>query len=105
MLALRLKMPQNPLVKAETIHDIIGMYGAVNFIDVLSDFIARVLNDLLPGCVTWYRGENIYISFSQVPVYHSMKFTKGTNPEETEIVDSIYAQPEQRDSCRRFIPS
>ncbi len=64
MLALRLKMPQNPSVKAKTIYDIIGMYGMVDFIDVLGNFIAGVLNDLLPRHVTQYYGENIYIPFS-----------------------------------------
>jgi len=34
-----------------------------------------------------------------------MKFTKGTNPEEIEIVDSIHARPEQRDLHGRIIPS
>jgi len=62
--AQTLKMPRNPSVKAETIHDIIGMYGTVDFADVLGDFIAGVLNDSLPGHVTQYCGENIYIPFS-----------------------------------------
>jgi hypothetical protein len=100
-----LKMPRNPSVKAETIHDIIGMYGAIDFADALGDFIAGVLNDLQPGRATRYRGENMYIPFSRVPVYHSMKFTQGTNPEASEIVDSVHARPEQRDSRGRIIPS
>jgi hypothetical protein len=60
----RLKMPQNPSVKAERICDIIGMYGVVDFADALSDFIAEVLNSTLPGCMTQYHGKNVYLPFS-----------------------------------------
>ena len=100
-----LKMPWNPSVKAERIHDIIGMYGTADFADALGDFIAGVLNDSVPRRATRYRGENIYIPFSRVPVYHSMKFTKGMNPDETEIVDSVHAWPEQTDSHGWIVPS
>jgi hypothetical protein len=103
--AQRLKMPRNPSVKAETICDIITRYGAIDFADALGDFIAGVLNDILPGRATRYRGEDIFLPFSRVPVYHSIKFTKSSNPEESEIVDAVHARPEQRDSRGRIIPS
>ncbi len=35
-------MAQNLTSKAVPIHDIIGKYGAVNFLDALADFIARI---------------------------------------------------------------
>ncbi len=57
-------MARNPSVKAQSINVIIGTYGAVDFADALGDFIARVLNDLVPGQATWYRGENIFLPFS-----------------------------------------
>jgi hypothetical protein len=103
--AQRVKMPRNPSVKAKSICDIIWMYGAVDFADALGDFIAGVLNNMLPGRATRYRGENVYLPFSRVPVYHCMKFTTSSNPEESEIIDAIHARPEQKDSCGRFIPS
>jgi hypothetical protein len=78
-------MPRNPSVKAETICDIIARYGAVDFTDALGDFIAGVLNDILPGRATWYRSKDVFLPFSRVPVYHSMKFTSD-NHEESEIV-------------------
>ncbi len=81
------------------------MYGAVDFADALGDFIAGVLNDVLPGRATRYHGENIYLPFSRVPVYHCMKFTTSSNPKESEIVDAIHAQLEQKDSRGQFIPS
>ena len=105
VLVQRLKMPQNPSVKAERICDIIGMYGAVDFADALGDFIAEVLNNKLPGRATRYRGENIYLPFSRVPVFHSIKFTKCSNPEELEIVDAVHVRPEQRDSRGHIIPA
>jgi hypothetical protein len=102
--AQQLKMPRNPSVKAETICDIIARYGAVDFADALSDFIAGVLNDILPGRATRYRGEDVFLPFSRVPVYHSMKFTSD-NHEESEIVDAIHSWPEQQDLRGQIIPS
>ncbi len=102
--AQRLKMPRNLSVKAETICNIIGTYGAVDFADALSDFIARVLNDI-PGRATQYRSENIYLPFSRVPIYHSMKFTKSSNPNKLEIADAVHARPEHRDLRGHIIPS
>jgi hypothetical protein len=69
-------MAQNLSVKAETLCEIIEVYGAVDFPDTLGNFIAGVLNNMQPGQVTWYRGKNIFLPFSHIPVYHSMKFTK-----------------------------
>ena len=90
MPAQQLKMPWNPSVKAKTICDIIARYGTVNFADALGDFIAGVLNDILPGRVTRYRGEDVFLPFSRVPVYHSMKFTSN-NHKESEIVDAVHS--------------
>jgi len=104
MPAQRLKMPQNLSVKAKTICNIIGMYGIDNFADALRDFIARVLNDISRR-TTQYRSENIYLPFSQVSVYHSMKFSKSSNPNELEITDTIHAWPKHRDLCGHIIPS
>lgn len=103
--AQRLQMSQNPSVKAETIRDIIRLYGAVDFADALGDFIAGVRNDLLPGRATRYRGEDMYLPFSRVPVFHTMKFTKYCSLGKSEIVDAVHARPERRDSRGRTIPS
>ena len=98
-------MAQNPSVKAETLREIIEVYGTVDFPDTLGDFIAGVLNDMQPGWVTQYHGENIFLPFSCIPVYHSMKFTKSSNLKHLEIVDAIHARCKQRDSHRWIIPS
>ena len=87
-------MSQNPSVQAKTIHDIIRLYGVVDFADALGDFIAGVLNDLLPGWATRYHGKDIYLPFSQVPVYYTMKFTKYCSLGQSEIVDAVHMRPE-----------
>ena len=50
---------------------------------------------------------NLLINFSGVPVFHKIKFTASTNSdlEESQILDSIQAQPEQRDAHQRIIPA
>jgi hypothetical protein len=60
----QVQMARNPSVKAQSVNAIIGTYGAVDFADALGDFIAGVLNDLVPGWATRYRGENIFLPFS-----------------------------------------
>jgi hypothetical protein len=98
-------MAQNPSVKAKTLREIIEVYDTVDFPDALGDFIAGVLNNMQPGQVTRYHGKNIFLPFSRISVYHSMKFTKSSNLEHLEIVDAIHTRPEQRDSHGRIIPS
>jgi len=44
MPAQTLKMAQNPTFKAVGICDIIGKYGAVDFLNALADFIAGINN-------------------------------------------------------------
>ena len=98
-------MPQNLSVKAKRICDIIGMYGTVDFADALGNFIAEVLNSTLPGHMTRYRGKNVYLPFSRVPIFHSIKFVKCSNPKRLEIVDAVHTRPEQQDSHGRTIPA
>ena len=98
-------MAQNPSVKAESMRNIIDMYGAADFADALGDFIAGVLNTTVAGNATRYQGENVYLPFSRVPVYYSMKFTVSSNHNESGIIDAVHAWPEQRDLHGRIIPS
>ncbi len=98
-------MAQNPSVKAQSVNVIIGTYGAVDFANVLGDFIAGVLNDLVPRWATRYRSKNIFLPFSRVPVYHTIKFTKTCGLGQLEIVDAVHARPERRDLNGRIIPS
>jgi hypothetical protein len=42
------------------------------------------------------------IPFHSIPVHHRIKYS---NPDRSEVVDSIQVRPEQKDSCGRRIPS
>ena len=86
-------------------HNIIEMYGVADFADTLGDFIAGVLNNTVSRNATQYRGENVYLSFSRVPVYYYMKFTVSSNPNESSIINAVHAQPEQMDLHGQIIPS
>ncbi len=97
-----LKVAQNPTSKAVPIHDIIGKYGAVDFLNVLADFIARINYPLASAQELLRQSKDTLIPFSQVPVYHNMKFTMSGN---SEVVDVAHAQPEQMDLHGRIVPS
>jgi hypothetical protein len=83
-------MARNPSVKAKLMHNIIEMYSVANFADTLGDFIARVLNNTVSKNVTQYRGENVYLPFSQVPVYYYIKFTVSSNPNKSGIINAVH---------------
>lgn len=100
-----LKMARNPTFKAVGIRDIIGKYGAVDFLDALADFIAGINYPLASAQELLWRSEDTLIPFSRVPVYHNIKFTLSGNGEQSEVIDAVHARPEQRDSRGRIIPS
>jgi len=57
-------MAQNPTSKAVLIHNIIGKYGTVNFLDVLADFIARINYPLASTQELLCQSEDTLIPFS-----------------------------------------
>jgi hypothetical protein len=57
-------MARNPTFKAVGIHDIIGKYGAVDFLDALANFIAGLNHPLASTQELLWRGEDTLISFS-----------------------------------------
>ena len=105
MPARTLKMARNPTFKAVGIRDIIGKYGAVNFIDALADFIAGINNPGASMQELLRRSEDTLIPFGRVPVYHNMKFMKTGDGGQSEVIDVVHAWPEQQDSCGQIIPS
>ena len=102
--AQRIKMAQNPSLKAVTFRDIPSRYGAHLFQDALADFIAQFNNPEAGRNVLRRLSANTLLPFRTVHVYHNIKFTNGADVMESEIVDSIYARPEQRDTRGRIIP-
>ena len=99
------KMARHPSAKAVTFDDLKLRYGAPKFQDALADFIAQVNNPGARGNALRMYAEDTLIPFRYVPLFHIIKFTDARNTEETEIIDSVHARPEQRDARGRIIPS
>ena len=97
-----IKMARNPSVKAVHFPEIAAKYGAILFQDALGDFIACVNNPGASGIMLGRHSVDTLIPFRSIHVYHNIKFA---NAEESEILDAIHAQLEQKDSHGRIIPS
>jgi hypothetical protein len=98
----RIKLAQKPSIKTVSFREIPGRYGAHLFQDALADFIARFNNPGTGRHALHRLSADTLLPFRTVHVYHNIKFTKG---EELEIIDAIYARPEQKDTRGRIIPS
>ena len=96
-----LKMTQNPTLRAVSFDDIACVYGAVDFQDVLGDFIAHLRDPHISGRALLDRGRNTLIPFCNVPIFHKIKFTNSDGT----VVDSAHIRLEQVDTCRRIIPA
>jgi len=100
--SLTAKMAQNPS-RQVSFNDLAADYGAFHFQDALGDFIAQVNNPGAAASTLHNCSCNTLIPFSHVPVFHHFKFTENGN-DESRIVDTVHARPEQRDSRGRIIP-
>lgn len=100
------KMAQNPSRRV-SFNDLAADYGALHLLDALGDFIAQVNHPGAAANTLHNHSRNTLIPFSHVPVFHHFKFTQSGNSDsdESQIVDSVHARPEQRDSRGRIIPS
>ena len=96
------KMARHPSAKAVSFDDLELAYGALNFQDALADFVAQVNYPEARGSTLRSRAEDTLIPFRGVPVFHVVKFTE---TDESEIIDSVHARPEQRDKRGRIVPS
>ena len=100
--AQRLKMARNPTLKAVSFDDLAQKYGAIDFQDVLADFIAQFNNPTASGASLSALASDTLIPFRSVPVHHRLKFS---NLDDSEILDGVQVRPEQRDARGRPIPS
>jgi hypothetical protein len=92
--------------KKQVIFDILARdYGALDFQDVLADFIAQVNSPGASGTALWHCTHNTHIPFSGVPVYHNIKFGKSGELKEFEIVDTVHVWLEQKDVKGQIIPA
>jgi hypothetical protein len=100
--AQRLKMLQHPMVKAVSFDDLANKYGAIDFQDMLVDFIAHFNNPMATGVTLFTLAMDTLIPFCSVPVHHRFKFT---DLDTSQIVDSIFVWLEQKDVCGHLVPS
>jgi len=102
-------MAQNPSIKNVAFDILAQRYGTVSFLDTLADFLAQVNNPGMSGNALCSWASNLLITFSSVPVFHKIKFTASPSTsdllEESGVLDSIQAQPEQRDVHEQIIPA
>ena len=81
--------------------DITSNYGAIDFQDLLGDFLTRLRDPHLSRQALRLHGGNTLIPFHHVPVFHKIKFTNGDGG----IIDSVYIRPEQVGNHGRIIPA
>ena len=74
------------------------------FQDALADFIVGINNPGLGVCALRAWAENTLLPFRTVRIYHHIKFTSTSGTQESEIVDAVHVQPEQKDKCGWIIP-
>jgi len=96
-----LKMTRNPTLRRVPFDDIACKYGAVDFQDLLGDFLALLKEPHVSGRALRNRGENTLIPFRHVPVFHKIKFGN----RDGAIIDAIHIRPEQVDAHGRTIPA
>ena len=103
--AQKVKMAQKPESR-QVLFDILARdYGALDFQDMLADFIAQLNYPGVSGGALRVRAHDTHIPFTRVPVYHKIKFTKIGDFNEIEIADVVHIRPEQKDSRGRIIPA
>lgn len=96
-----LTMTRNPTIRRVSFDNIIRNYGAVDFMDILGDFLAHLREPRASGRALRNLGANTLIPFQHVPVFHRIKFRDG----EGAIIDGVHVRPEQVDAHGRIIPA
>jgi len=98
----KVRMPRNPKRAQVDFDRLARDYGALDFQDVLAEFIAQINHPGATSGVLQDRAHDTHIPFTRVLVFHKIKFTRGN---ETDIADAIHARPEQKDVRGRIIPA
>jgi len=106
---LHIMMARNPSIKNVAFNILTQRYGAISFLDALADFLTQVNNPRMSENALCSQASNLLITFSSIPVFHKIKFTASPSTsnllEESEVLDSIQAQLEQRDASEQIIPA
>src|SRR5258708_24892106 len=95
--ALTIRMLRNPS-KRVSFNAIACDYGALDFQDVLADFIAQLNYPGASRAALAGHAHNMHILFSHVPVYHKFKFTRSGDLKKSKIVDVVHVWLEQKTS-------
>jgi len=98
-------MAQTPSRKAVPFADIFWSYGACQFLNTLADFIAGINNPGLGGHALHTHAADTLLPFCTIWVYHNIKFTSSRDAQESEIVDAVHVQLEQKNSHGQTIPA
>jgi Plavaka transposase len=101
----RLKMARNPERRQVPFNILATEYGALDFQDMLAEFIAQLNHPGVSGGALQNHAHDTHIPFTRVPVFHKIKFTTSNTFNETEIADVVHVRPEQKDSRGRIIPA
>ena len=101
----KVKMARNPEKKLVPFDALARDYGALEFQDMLADFIAQLNHPEATAGGLQIRAHDTHIPFSRVPVFHKIKFVKKGNFNESDISDVVHVRPEQKDSGGRIIPA
>ena len=93
-----------PARKAVSFNDLAYKYGAIDFQDVLAEFIARTNHPSTLAAALSGLAADTLIPFRSVPVYHKIKFTSSTS-DQANIVDIVHVWLELKDAHGCPIPS
>ncbi|KAH9005590.1 hypothetical protein EDB86DRAFT_3061765 [Lactarius hatsudake] len=96
------KMTRNPSAKAVSFDHLSEKHGAIDFQDVLADFIARVNHPEASAAALRTLAANTLIPFRSVPIFYRIKFTSNST---STVIDVVHVRPEQRDTHGRPVPS
>jgi hypothetical protein len=101
-----LEMIKHPTITTMPFDDLNEMYGACSFQDTLADYIARINYPGASGLALRKKAEDTLIPFHGVPIFHRIKFKANNNHNKSnsEVVDSMHAQPEKPNLHGKITP-
>ncbi|KDQ49877.1 hypothetical protein JAAARDRAFT_142786 [Jaapia argillacea MUCL 33604] len=103
-----IQMTRNPSCPAVNFDDLANDYGAVDFRNALSMFVARRRNPSYSAAQTKRAAANIFIPFRSIPIYHKIKLW---NPDPhdfanaPDIMDVVHIHRVRKDKRGRPIPA
>ncbi|KAH8987479.1 hypothetical protein EDB86DRAFT_3065716 [Lactarius hatsudake] len=96
------QMARNLSLKAVSFNDLADKYGAFDFQDALTDFIAQFNHPQASAMALRALAEDTLLPFCHVPVFHKIKFV---STPDLDIIDVVHVRPDQKDTRRCTIPS